>query len=261
MSDQTKYTQKLKDTHVLIIGGSAGIGYGVAEASLESGARVTISSSQQTRVDAAISRLQSAYPSASSRIAGHACNLGDEATLEANIAALFDMVGSVDHVVFTAGDALAAMPIEAVDLQKIVKAGMVRFFAPLLVAKHAVKHLTPGPASSITLTTGSVSERPIANWTVVGSYAGGLHSMTRNLALDLKPIRVNLVSPGVVDTELWAGMDEAQKKAMFEGYEKVLPTGRVGQVEDVAEAYLYAMKDRNVTGTMISSNAGHLLVG
>lgn len=143
----------------------------------------------------------------------------------------------------------------------VKKAGLVRFFAPLFIGKYAPRYLTPGPKGSITITTGAVSERPIPNWTVVNSYATGLQGMVRGLALDLKPLRVNLVSPGAVDTELWKGMSEEQKKGMFEELAKKTPVGSVGQVEDVTESFLYLMKDRNITGAMISTSGGHLLVG
>ena len=85
MSDQKKYSAKLAGQHVLVIGGSAGIGYGVAEASLEHGASVTISSSNQTRIDGAVASLLKSYPSAQGRVNGHTCNLADEKTLESNI--------------------------------------------------------------------------------------------------------------------------------------------------------------------------------
>ncbi|OCL06709.1 NAD(P)-binding protein [Glonium stellatum] len=206
MTDAKKYTSKFSSARILIIGGSSGIGFGVAEACLEYGATVTISSSSSQKVQNAISALQSSYPSTKSRVFGHACNLNDPSTLDSNIAALFSKVGTLDHVVFTAGDHLAIRPIAEADFQFIEKAGMVRFFAPLLVAKHAAKHLTPGPASSITLTTGVISERPEVGWTVVNSFATGVHGMARGLALDLAPIRVNAVSLGGVDTPLWKGI-------------------------------------------------------
>ena len=84
--------------------------------------------------------------------------------------------------------------------------------------------------------------------------------MARGLALDLKPVRVNVVSPGAVDTELWKGMTEEAKGEMFKAIGEKVPTGRVGRVEDVAEAFLYCMRDGNVTGSMVSSNGGALLV-
>ncbi|CZS91743.1 probable enoyl-[acyl-carrier-protein] reductase 1 [Rhynchosporium agropyri] len=253
----TQKYNKLAGKHVLIIGGTSGIGYAVAEGSIESGASVTVSSSNPSRVQSSISSLQTSYPSA--QVSGHACDLSTT-NLEADIEALFEKTGKVDHVVFTAGDGLAQMKVEDITLEKIVKAGQIRFFAPLLVAKVATKYLNPGPGSSIVFTTGAVADKPIANWSVVASYAAGLHGMTRNLALDLKPIRVNLVSPGAIDTELWKGFSEDQKKAFFKVISDKLPTGKVGKPEDVAETYLWLMKDTNVTGFVASSNGGDLLV-
>lgn len=84
--------------------------------------------------------------------------------------------------------------------------------------------------------------------------------MTRNLALDLKPIRVNLVSPGAVDTELWNGFSKEQKEGMFRGIEKSVLTGRVGRAEDVAEQYLCLLRDENVTGSVVHSDSGHALI-
>lgn len=140
MSDQTKYTQKLKGSKVLIIGGSAGIGYGVAEASLENGCTVFISSSNPDRVQTAVEKLKKSYPSASDRISGHACNLADEANLEQNIAQLFEKVGTgLDHVVHTAGDSLAVTPVGEISMESVKKAGMVRFFAPLV--SHPIQNL------------------------------------------------------------------------------------------------------------------------
>ncbi|KAF2139061.1 uncharacterized protein K452DRAFT_328396 [Aplosporella prunicola CBS 121167] len=260
MADQRKYTNKLQDKHVLIIGGSAGIGFGVAEASLESGAHVTISSSNPSRLSSAVNKLKAAYPSAADRISSHACDIGNEDTIEKNVAGLFETVGSIDHVVYSAGDALATTPLRETSFAQMKQTGLVRFFGPLIAAKEAAKYLVSGPASSFTITSGSVAERPLPDWAVVGSFAGGLASMARGLALDLKPIRVNLINPGVVDTELWR-MPEEQKRAIFKGYEEKMPTGRVGRVEDVAEAYLYCMKDQNLTGSVISTNGGSLLVG
>ena len=84
--------------------------------------------------------------------------------------------------------------------------------------------------------------------------------MTRGMALDLKPIRVNLISPGAVDTELWGNLSPEQQEATKKRLAENVPTGKMGLPQDVAEAYLYVMKDQNVTGSVVSTNSGSLLI-
>ncbi|KAK5217049.1 hypothetical protein LTR72_010045 [Exophiala xenobiotica] len=276
-----KYTTKLANTSVLVIGGTSGIGYGVAEALIENAvANLYISSSQQTRIDDAISRLKSTYPdetSTTTKVIGlPAVDLADEPNLESNIKALFEAIASkssssgvpsgtkpvLDHIVFTSGDSLGIKPLDDVDLSFFKRCGMVRFFAPFFVAKYGRHYLKPGPGSSITLTTGGVSEKPIPNWSAIAPWMTGLHGMCRGLALELKPIRVNLVSPGAVATELWDASftDPDAKEAAFAMFGKKMATGAIGKVEDVAESYIYAMKDKNVTGTVLRSDGGSFLL-
>lgn len=233
----SKY-QKLQNKHVLIIGGTSGIGFAVAEASLASGARVTVSSSSQSRVDAAVEKLNAEFPNSTST--GHACDLS-RPTVEGDVEALFSKVGPVDHIVYTAGDKLATGPVSDITYEKIIAAGQIRFVAPLLVAKVGSKFLIPGPQSSITLTTGTVSQKPSPDWSLVAGYATGLHGMTRSLAVDLK-------------------LDKKEKEKFSQAIAEKMLTGRAGQPEDVAEAYLFLMKDPNVTGTVVDSNSGALLV-
>ncbi|KAL4886004.1 hypothetical protein BJY04DRAFT_213544 [Aspergillus karnatakaensis] len=261
MPDQQKYTSKLQNTRVLIIGATSGLGYGCAEAVLEHGAsELLLSSSSSTRLEATIAKLRSAYPSSTAVIKSFECNLADEANLDSNIQSLFSQVGVIDHIIFTAGDAPLLKPFLETEFLEIKQAGMVRFFAPLLVAKYGHVHLSPGPRSSITLTTGVSGEKPIPEWTVTSAYLSGLQGMMRGLALDLKPVRVNLVSPGGVDTEMWNVLGEEGKRGVVEELARATTTGRVGRVEDIVEAYLYAMRDGNLSGSVISSNGGRLLV-
>ncbi len=264
--DAQKYTTKLHSKRILIIGGTSGIGHCVAEACLEQGATVILSSSQPSRIESAIARLLKPYPSATNRLSGHACDLASPASAEENIEHLFAAVGQdsagrkLDHVISTAGDALATVPVATATLAQMQAAGMVRFFGPLLIARFAPPWMNPGPAASITLCTGSVAERPMPDWSIVASYAAGLYGMVRGLALDLKPLRVNLISPGAVKTELWDKMPrEAYRESERSMGERSL-TGRIGRPEDVAEAFVYAMRDENATGTVVGTNGGGLLV-
>lgn len=206
--------------------------------------------------------LAKSYPSKKGHVKGFVCNLGDESTLEANIAKLFEDVakavpgGKLDHVVHTAGDPLAIMAIDDFTMEKVKQAAVVRFWAPLFVAKTMRSYIKPGPHSSFTLTTSSVSQKPIPNWTLVAAYAGGLHSMTRNLAVDLKPIRVNSVSPGAVDTDLWG----PQRETIVKQFANRALTGKTGTVENVVQAYVYLLVDENATGACVSTNSGGILL-
>lgn len=266
MATQDKYTSKLAGQSVLIIGGTSGLGYGLAEACLENYAgRVILSSSRQHSIDTAIQRLQASYPQSSTVLEGHPCDLGTEATLESNVEGLFSkIVDKLDHIVFTAGDVLTAVPLAQLTLSALKQAGMVRFFAPFFVAKHAVSYLNPGPASSFTLTTGAAGDRPVPGMPAVSAFSAGLHGLIRSLALEMRPVRVNLVSPSAVDTELWARAlghgSEERKAAMFAHHRSTVATGQVGQVEDVVESFLYLLKDKNVTGTIIRSDGGYLIM-
>ncbi|ROW07575.1 hypothetical protein VPNG_06845 [Cytospora leucostoma] len=253
----SKY-QKLQNKHVLVIGGTSGIGFGVAEGALASGAQVTVSSSSQSRVDEAVKRLKADFPN--STIAGHATDLS-KPTVEQDIEALFSKVGKVDHIVLTAGDKVSVQAVSDLTYEKIIAAGQVRFIAPLLVAKVGSRYLSPGPYSSITFTTGSVSQKPIPGWELPAGFAAGLHGVTRLLAVDLAPIRVNVVAPGPVLSEFWdANFDEQTKLAIGKEVAAKYPTGRIAEPGDVAEAYLFLLKDPSVTGTVVSSNSGALLI-
>lgn len=202
MSDSTKYTSKISAARILIIGGSSGIGLAVAEACIEHGALVAISSSNPSRVEAAVEKMKTAYPSKTSNIYGFTVDLSQPSTLETELASLLSSTvtkisknGKLDHVIFTAGDALATIPLADMSYENIVKAGQIRFFAPLLLAKFLPKYLEQSHRSSYILTTGSISERPMKDWSVIAGYGAGLHALVRNLALDMKPVRVSQVAP------------------------------------------------------------------
>ena len=260
MSPGGHFSRKLVDKRVLLVGGTGGVGIGVASALLEFGTTVILSSSRQTKIDAVIQTLLKEYPEAKQRISGHACDLAGP-NVESNIEQLFGSVGKIDHVVYMAGDRLPMCPLDDVTLEKWQRFTQVRTIASILVAKHAVKHLNKDRTSSITFTGGSISEKPMAGgWAMLGLVGAGINGLTRQLAFDLAPVRVNAVALGVVDTDLWAGLGEEGAKEFLKAHEAAMPTKKVGQAEDIAEAYLYCLRDLNVTGSIVHSNSGAFLV-
>ncbi|KAF2102802.1 NAD(P)-binding protein [Rhizodiscina lignyota] len=267
--DQEKYLNKLKGANVLVIGGTSGIGFAVAEASLEYGAFVTVSSSNPERVHKAVAELQAAYPSRKDRVKGYECDLGEQATLDANMRGLLERVvddtgRKIDHVVHTAGGGgllegkLAEMGPGDILGQPV----MTRFFAPLMLAKHAPEYMSPGPRSSITLTSGVIAMRPMRGGmaSIQSAFAAGLIGMTKGMAMDLAPMRVNLVLPGPVDTPLYDPLPEAVREGMKAQVGGTTLTKRFGRPEDLAESYLACMKDENLTGASLETNGGISLV-
>ncbi|KAL8413130.1 hypothetical protein RB594_004662 [Gaeumannomyces avenae] len=254
---------KLQDKHVLVIGGSAGIGKAVAAASLEAGARVTISSSSKARLDSAVRELQSSTGAVSQRISGIAIDLSAKDTIETNLEQLFQsakQAGPVDHVVYTAGDSIPMTPLSEFQPAQAHAAIQLRMIAQMMVAKVAVRHLPSTRASSLTLTGGTLSERPTKGFAIASFLCGGIQAVTRALAVEMAPVRVNMVRPGLVDTGLLDGLGAEVKKSWMESVEATVPTGKVGQVEDVAEAYLWSMKDGNASGTVAGTDGGLLVV-
>ena len=252
----SKYN-KLAGKSVLIIGGSSGIGHGIAEASLESGANVIISSSSQGRLDTAVSKLVATHPGASIR--GVACDLS-RPSAEQDLEALLAKVGPVDHLVFTAADPLSLPPLSEVQAENILKAAHMRLVVPMLVIKVATRHLPRTTEASITLTSGSAAWQATPGWGMMSYMAAGLQGLVRGMAPEIAPLRINAVAPGFVDTGLWDGMTAEAKAALVRGLEERMPVRRAGRVEDVVEAYLWLMKDRNVTGTTADSNSGQFVV-
>jgi NAD(P)-dependent dehydrogenase (short-subunit alcohol dehydrogenase family) len=255
-----KFTNKLIGKRVLLVGGTGGVGISVAQALIESGGSIILSSSRESKVKAVCNQLVNDYPDAKNRVSGFACDLASP-NVEANVQELFKKVGEVDHIVYMAGDRLPMIPLEEVTLEKWQKCNQVRTIAAILVVKIGTKYMKQDRHSSIVLTGGSISEKPIAGgWSMLALIGAGLNGLARQLAFDLAPIRVNCVAPGIIETDLWQGMGEESKKAFFADHESKIPTGRVGQPEDLAEAYLYCLKDANATGTVIHSNSGTFLM-
>lgn len=272
MSAIKRHPDKIRDRTVLLIAGTGGIGRAVASALLSRGARIILTSTRQAKLDDTIAQLQQLYPDVpKTKVSGYTLDL-TSTSVEDNVKSMIDKLKSdgiskLDHLMYFAGDPLEHIALEDITLEAWHKASGVRVISCILCIKHLVPLLrAAGPATvenspSITLTGGAVADKPIpGGWTLIAAVASGLQGAARQLALDLKPIRVNCVAPGVVDTDLWVGMDEQTKKGFFEQTEKNMPTGRVGDARDVAESYLWCMCDGNVTGESVRTNSGSLLV-
>ncbi len=134
----------------------------------------------------------------------------------------------------------------------------LRFWGALMAVKYGSPFIRK--SGSITLTNGIVGIRPWKGWTVAASIAGAVEALTRALAVELAPIRVNAVCAGMVRTELWSNLPEADKEAMFSDVGSKLLTGKIGEATDIAEAYLFLMRGNFSTGQIVVVDGGGVLV-
>lgn len=263
------HQNRIKDTHVFVFGGTSGIGYAIANMALYYGARVTISGSRQPKVDSQVKQLQSLYPNLpASNVAGHACDLSDVANIEANLTALFDKatesgIKKIDHIAFTAGDSVAAPSVKDITPQHILDGFNVRLIAPSIIAKLLTtgKYMPQSVNSSFTLTSGTNTHKPSPGWTFRATIGASVEGLARGLAVDLNPIRTNVVIPGAIQTELLQPMlDRMDEEAAAKFTRAYSLTNTLGQPEEIAEAYGYLMKDKFANGSQVTSDGGRLLV-
>ena len=237
----------LHSQRVVILGGSSGIGLAVAEQAASQGAKVVIASRNVERIEKAIESL-------GGNAQGHAIDLSDEQAVET----LFAKLGAFDHLVFTAGESLYLQDLAATDLKQARRAFDLRYWAALAAVKYGSKSIRKG--GSIVLTTGVAGQRPPKGWVIAASVCGTIEALTRALALELAPIRVNAVSPGVVRTNLWQNMPVVEREDMYESVGKSLPVGRVGEPHDIAQAYLFLMQEGFSSGQTLVVDGGTVLV-
>lgn len=262
----SKYTNKLQNKRVLVLGGTSGIGFCVAENALENGAIVTVASSQQSSIDKTLSRLHESYPDLSSNVNGRTIDLrsddAENSIIELLKFATNDGKDLLDHIVNTAGDSIPIQPISAFSGgDTLTSAQRVRIVASIFLAKHAPgKYMHISPRSSLTFTGGVNSYRPGSGWVLPALGGMGMVGLVRGLAVDLRPIRVNLVEPGAIDTELFQRTFTGEQLEKFrESFKKETLVGLIGTPEDMSEAYLYVMRDGFLTGQTILSEGGLLL--
>jgi NAD(P)-dependent dehydrogenase (short-subunit alcohol dehydrogenase family) len=244
MKNQTGF---LTDKRVVVLGGSSGIGLATAIAASREGAEVTIVSSNQQRIDKALEQL----PEGSK---GLAINLTDEKQVQE----LFSKIGAFDHLVYTAGESLVLKTMEEISLQDAKGFFDLRYWGAFTAVKYGAPHINAG--GSITLTGGVASARPGKGWSLGASICAAMEGFTRAMAIELAPLRVNLVSPGMVRTNLWSDMTSVDRDTMYETVANGLPLKRMGEAEDIAQTYLYLIKQPFSTGQVIIADGGYVLV-
>ncbi len=225
------------------------MGLALARTLLAEGMDVTIVGRSADRLNAARAELEQ---TARGRVGTVRADIGREE----EVAELFAEVGRVEHVAVTAMDASGAYGRTAEVTSATARAVVdTKLLGAWLVGKYAAGRVT----GSITYTSGINAYRPNGSNTIVAAANGALASLTYGLAIELAPVRVNVISPGWVDTPIWdqLGMD---KQAAFAELAGRLPVRRIGTPDDIAQAFVSVMRNGFVTGTVLHVDGGHRLM-
>jgi NAD(P)-dependent dehydrogenase (short-subunit alcohol dehydrogenase family) len=235
----------LGGTDVVVIGGTSGIGLATAAMAQGCGARVTVVGRDRQRLDAALEQL-----------AGDARGAALDVADESAVRELCESFDHIDHVAFLAGTR-ADGRVATLDPAASRSPMEDRFWGALYVCKHAAPRMTDG---SITICSGVGVARPRAGGAIVAAAAGSSEILAKSVALEIAPIRVNVIRPGLVDTPLLTRMAGDNRQAMIEAQSKRIPLGRIGQPDDIAHAILFLMSSTYMTGSTLTIDGGVSLI-
>ena len=216
-------------TTSVIIGGSSGIGRAVAAALRARPGRVEVASR----------------------------GTGFDVSNPASVARYFEALGPIDHVVFTAGSQAPGGKLVDVAIEDAKAAFDVKFWGSLAVAKAAAEYIRTG--GTLTLTSGFLARRTVAGTFVKTAMNAGIEAVAKVLARELSPIRVNVISPGLTDTEAYGGMSADARRAMLDRAATNLPAGRYGRADDIAQGFLAAIDNPFMTGAVLDIDGGALV--
>jgi NAD(P)-dependent dehydrogenase (short-subunit alcohol dehydrogenase family) len=236
---------RFRGKRVIIIGGSSGIGLATARGAAAEGAEVLLASRSEEK-------LQKARESFSGKVDVFVV----DAEKEESVKTLFEKEREFDHL-FTPGSEGARGPFLSLDSQAARRAFDSKFWGQYFAAKYGAPKIRPG--GSITFMAGAFSQRPGPGTAVLAAINSAVEGLGRALAVELAPLRVNVVSPGLVDTPNFAKMPADQRSALFKTVAASIPAHRIGTPEDLAEAVLYLMGNGYTTGHTLFADGGMTL--
>ena len=229
---------------VVIVGGTSGIGLASAAAASALGARVVIAGRSEQKLDAARRVVEG-------RIEARRLDMTDDASIEAFFAA----VGPLDHLVITASEAALGRfrEIDTADARRFFDS---KFWGPYSVARRAAPQIRHG--GSITFFSGAAGSRASPGFSCGSAINAAVEALSRTLAVELAPVRVNTISPGLVDTPVWETLVPAtERDALFADTAAKVPAGRIGQAEEIADAVLFLIRNAYTTGTTLFVDGGY----
>ena len=237
----------LKDKRIVVVGGSSGMGLATAADLAVAGANVVIASRSAEKLEKA---KRSIVRPVETRI----LDIRDESAVES----FFNVLGPLDHLVISASDAVFG-PFLEIPITSVQEFFDSKFWGPYRVARYAVPHLSKD--GSLTFFSGAASQRGTPGLAAGSAINAAIEALGRTLAVELAPIRVNTVSPGLIATPVWDTIMPAEKKAsFFKDVSAKLPVKRIGTPEEVAHSVRYLIENTYTTGTVLFPEGGFLQV-
>ena len=231
---------------VVVIGGSAGIGLETARLARAEGATLVLAARNPERLQQVASELNTQS------------TVAFDATDFARLAQFFaELPAPIDHLLLT-GPGPYYAPLAEFDFEKARRDIEAHLLLPLQVARHAASKVRPG--GTLLFMGGTGGRRTAKGLTLISALTAAMPAMTKNLALELAPVRVNLIAAGFVDTPLSASLLGNQLDARREQLRTPLPIRRVVGPADVAALALHVMTNTALTGATFDIDGGQQLI-
>ncbi len=237
---------KLVGAVVVVVGGGSGIGLACAEAARDAGASVIIAGRSPEK-------LERAKASIGNGVRAFPVDVADEGSVRD----LFESVDRLDHLLVTAAETKAANIGES-EVETLRPTLDTRVWGGYYAAKHAAPRM--GDGASITFVSGLSARRPYPGSSVISASCGAIEALSRALALELAPIRVNAIRPGIVETPLLDEFYGEHRDEYLRSLAERLPAGRVGMPDDIADAAMFLMGNGFATGSILQIDGGGSLV-
>jgi NAD(P)-dependent dehydrogenase (short-subunit alcohol dehydrogenase family) len=232
----------LSGQRVVVVGGTSGMGLATVRAAAAQGAEVIAAGRRPVAGREPIEGVRQAEV---------------DVTDEASVRALFDGVGTLDHL-FVSASPGSPGPFLEQDLAAARTFVDGKLLGSWTCARYAAPQMPAG--GSITFVTGVAVVRPAGNAAMVSAAFAAIEALSRALALELGPVRVNTIRPGYTDSEMWSGLSDAERDDLRRRVADALPAGRMGTPEDIAHAAIFLMTSRQTTGAVLEVSGGESLV-
>jgi len=233
----------MSSKHVLIVGGSSGIGFATAAKLLAQGFKVTIAGRSAEKLAAAQSALS-----------GEVFTISLNAADLSSLTTVLSHVGYIDHLVLAFGSGKGVGPFSTIDVENVRLGFEEKVFPHFACAQAALAQLAPH--GSITFISAVTAQAAMPGTAGIGAANAAIAALVPTLASELRPRRVNAVSPGIIDTPWWDFLTHEQKTGLFNDYASQTPVGRIGKAEDVAHVIDFLITNSFVTGQVVVCDGG-----